>query len=143
MIVVIVVFVTTSTFCSSLFRRGSKLHGVVPKIAGSKHIETPALAVGVGVGSMRAVVSAVVRLEVTVMETKHVVVDSVEVQTGMLSGPTIGFSYPYVFEYVKVAGSSCLSVGLFSKLARELGIQKRGIARAEADEARTLGVRRW
>ena len=75
MIVVIIVFVTTSTFCSSLFPRDSKLHGVVSKIAGSKHIRTPALPVGVGVGLTTVVVTTVVELEVTVMETTLVVVD--------------------------------------------------------------------
>ena len=72
-IVVIILFATISTFCSSLFRRGSKLHGAVSKIAGSKHIEIPTLPVGL----MTVVVSTVVgfELEVTVMETTPVVVD--------------------------------------------------------------------
>jgi len=53
----------------------------------------------------------------------------------MLSGPTIGISYPYI---LSIAESSCLSVGSFSELAHELGIQKRGKSSVEADEARSV-----
>ena len=73
-IVVTTAFVTTPIF-SSLFLRGSKLHGVESKIAGSKHNETPTLPFGVEVGLATVVVTTVIGLEATGMETTLVVVD--------------------------------------------------------------------
>src|SRR5579871_79825 len=111
MMVVIFVLVTTSTFRFSLFRRGNKLHGVVSKIAGLKHIGTLALSVDVG-----STMVMVVGLDSTVMEKAVVKVQTLT--TGVLDGPTIGFSYQYVPEYVKV-----LSVCSFSVLALKPGIR--------------------
>jgi len=142
MIVVIFVLVITSTFRFSLFPSGSKLHGAVSKIARSKHIGTLVLPVGVGVGSTMVVViiavDLVVELEAIVMETTLVKVQTLT--TGMLDGSTIGFSYQYVPEYVKVAGPGCLSVSSPSVLALKPGIRKRGTASAEADVARSTAV---
>lgn len=135
MMVVIIVLVMTSTFRFSLFRRGSKLHGAVSKIAGSKHIKTLAPIVGVGIG---LTLVGVVGLEATVIETSLVKVQILT--TGLLNGPTIGFSYQYVPEYVKVAGSDCLSVSPPSVLALKPGIRKRGRASAEADVARSAAT---
>jgi len=128
MMVVIFVLVTTSTFRFSLFRRGNKLHGVVSKIAGLKHIGTLALSVDVG-----STMVMVVGLDSTVMEKAVVKVQTLT--TGVLDGPTIGFSYQYVPEYVKV-----LSVCSFSVLALKPGIRKRGTASVETDVAKSAAI---
>ena len=60
----------------------------------------------------------------------------------MLNGPTIGFSYQYVAEYVKVAGSDCLSVSSPSILDLKPEIRKRGTASAEAHVAKRAAMER-
>lgn len=140
MIVLIIVLVITSTFRFSLFLMCGKLHGIVSKIVGSKHIGTPALPVVGVVGSTMAVLAIMVDSE---FELEVTVIDWINVQTlrtGMLNRPTIGFSYQYVPEYVKLAGSGRLSVISPSILAFKSEIWKRGTANAEADVDKSITI---
>ena len=58
----------------------------------------------------------------------------------MLNGPTIRFSYQYVSECVKVAGSDCPSVSSPSVLDLKPGMGKGGTASAEADVAQSAAM---